>query len=146
MRIVCWQFNYSPQHGQRGTDTIWENKSRVLVLIGIKIDMSSKNCWMLADDSHEISCLICYFWKIGKIWNCRLLQIIGGALGVSVLQYTIPGLDNSLREVKMSWQSLSFGITKVIHMKFLQWICSGEPPVVIGSLSTMSMWVWRTWS
>ena len=21
----------------------------------------------------------CYFWKSGKIWNCRLLQIIGGA-------------------------------------------------------------------
>ena len=33
-----------------------------------------------ADDSHEISCLICYFCKSGKILNCRLLQIIGGAL------------------------------------------------------------------
>ena len=32
-----------------------------------------------ADDSHEISCLICYFWKSGKIWNCCLLQIIGSA-------------------------------------------------------------------
>ena len=30
-----------------------------------------------ADDSHEISCLICYFLKSSKIWNCRLLQIIG---------------------------------------------------------------------
>ena len=30
-------------------------------------------------DSHEISCLICYFWKSSRIWNCRLLQIIGGA-------------------------------------------------------------------
>ena len=37
-----------------------------------------------ADDSHEISCLIGYFWKGGKIWNCRLLQIIGGALWVKV--------------------------------------------------------------
>ena len=36
-----------------------------------------------ADDSHEISSLICYFWKRGKIWNCRLLQIIGGALRVN---------------------------------------------------------------
>ena len=30
-----------------------------------------------ADNSHEISWLICCFWKHGKIWNCRLLQIIG---------------------------------------------------------------------
>ena len=35
-----------------------------------------------ADDSHEISCLICYFWKSSKIWNCCLLQIIGGTLWV----------------------------------------------------------------
>ena len=33
-----------------------------------------------ADESHEISCLICCFWKSGKIWNCRLLQIVDGAL------------------------------------------------------------------
>ena len=32
-----------------------------------------------ADDSHEISYIICYFWKSGKILNCRLLQIKGGA-------------------------------------------------------------------
>ena len=38
-----------------------------------------------ADDSHEISCLICYFWKSDKIWNCRLLQIIGGALRVKLV-------------------------------------------------------------
>ena len=37
-----------------------------------------------ADDYHEISCLIGYFWKSSKIWNCRLLQIIGGALRVSL--------------------------------------------------------------
>ena len=37
-----------------------------------------------ADDSHEISCLICYFWKSGKIFNCRLLQIIGGTLRVNI--------------------------------------------------------------
>ena len=35
-----------------------------------------------ADDSHEISCLICYFGKSGKIFNSRLLEIIGGALRV----------------------------------------------------------------
>ena len=40
-----------------------------------------ENC-LPADNSHEISCLICYFWKSGKIWNCRLLQTVGGALRV----------------------------------------------------------------
>ena len=35
-----------------------------------------------ADDSHEISCLICSFEKAAKILNCHLLQIIGGALRV----------------------------------------------------------------
>ena len=35
-----------------------------------------------ADDSHKVSCLICYFWKSSKICNCRLLQIKGGALSV----------------------------------------------------------------
>ena len=39
-----------------------------------------------ADDSHEISCLICYFWKSGINWNCHLLQIIGGALWVKDLK------------------------------------------------------------
>ena len=34
------------------------------------------------EDSHEIACLICNFLKSGKIFNCRLLQIIGVALWV----------------------------------------------------------------
>ena len=34
----------------------------------------------VADDSDEISNLICYFWKSSKIWNCHLLKIVGGAL------------------------------------------------------------------
>ena len=34
------------------------------------------------DDSHEISCLFCYFCKSGKFFNCCLLQIIGDALWV----------------------------------------------------------------
>ena len=38
---------------------------------------------MPADDSHEISCLICY----KKICNRRLLQIIGGALRVKMRQF-----------------------------------------------------------
>ena len=40
-----------------------------------------ENC-LPADNSHEISWLICYFWKSSAIWDCRLLQIIGGALRV----------------------------------------------------------------
>ena len=35
-------------------------------------------------DSHEIY-LNCYFWESYKIWNCRLLQIIGGILWVNSL-------------------------------------------------------------
>ena len=42
-----------------------------------------ENC-LPADNSHEISCLICYFGKSSEILNCRLLQIIGGALRVKV--------------------------------------------------------------
>ena len=43
-----------------------------------------------ADDSHEVSCLICYFLKRGKILNCRLLQIIGGALWVKIVIIFLP--------------------------------------------------------
>ena len=35
-----------------------------------------------ADDSHEVSCLICYVRKSGNFFNCRLLHIIDGALRV----------------------------------------------------------------
>ena len=35
---------------------------------------------LLADDFHEISCLMCYFLKKRQNLNCRLLQIIGGTL------------------------------------------------------------------
>ena len=40
---------------------------------------------LLADDSHEISCLICCFYKRAKFFNCRLLQIKSGALRVNYL-------------------------------------------------------------
>ena len=42
-----------------------------------------ENC-LPADNSHEISCLVYYFWKSSKIGNCRLLQIIGGTLWVKI--------------------------------------------------------------
>ena len=45
-----------------------------------------------ADDSHALSCLICYFLKSDKILNCRLLKIIGGALWVnSILIGSVAG-------------------------------------------------------
>ena len=44
---------------------------------------------LLADDSHEISFLICIFWKSGKIWNCHLLQIIGGAWRINLWYRTV---------------------------------------------------------
>ena len=34
---------------------------------------------------HEISCLICYFWKSSNIWNCRLLQIEGVAFNIGAI-------------------------------------------------------------
>ena len=58
-----------------------------------------ENC-LPADDSHEISCIICYFWKAGKFRKCCLLQIIGGALWVKRLpvkisiQWCVPVLKN----------------------------------------------------
>ena len=36
-----------------------------------------------AEDAREISCLICYFRKSVKIFNCRLLQVKGGTLRVN---------------------------------------------------------------
>ena len=47
---------------------------------------STKIRYDSADDSHKISCLIGYFWKGGKVWNCHLLQIIGGALRINLKQ------------------------------------------------------------
>ena len=38
-----------------------------------------------ADDSHEISCLICYLKPPSKLWICRLLQIIGSDLRVKAI-------------------------------------------------------------
>ena len=46
-----------------------------------------------ADDSHELSCLICYLKnktkKPSKICYCRLLQIIGGALWVNQFYFIV---------------------------------------------------------
>ena len=57
-----------------------------------------------ADDSHEISCLLCYFQKSCKIFDCRLLQIIGGALWVNLFPADIFNLHiipvNSIQDVE----------------------------------------------
>ena len=62
-----------------------------------------------ADDSHEISCLIGYFLKSGKILNCRLLQIIGGALRANSNHYHLYNTVNDT-PVFLYWivQGLSF--------------------------------------
>ena len=59
-----------------------------------------------ADDSHEISFLICYFWKSVKIRNCHLLQIIGGALRVDILQVTKVMIHpwSSFQKLPSDWQ------------------------------------------
>ena len=36
------------------------------------------------DDTHEMPYPIWYFWKSIKIWKCRLLKMIGGALWVNL--------------------------------------------------------------
>ena len=65
-----------------------------------------------ADDSWEISCLICYFWKSDKICNSRLLQIIGGALRVNsdllwwVPCHTLPSHRPHRRDVGLSSHSI----------------------------------------
>ena len=47
-----------------------------------------------ADDSHEKSCLIVIFGKKNdKICNCRLLQIIGGALWLNSMLTLLAGLE-----------------------------------------------------
>ena len=67
---------------------------------------------LLADDSHEIPCLICYYCKSCKICNCGLLQIIGGALWDTIflsnyynnLEYGYPH-SNELENVHPSKKS-----------------------------------------
>ena len=51
-----------------------------------------------ADDSHEISCLICFFRKSGKICNCRLLQIVGGALRVKATSTAVINIGSLLTD------------------------------------------------
>ena len=65
-----------------------------------------------AEDSHEISCLKCYFWKSGKIWNGRLLQIIDCALRAS-FKHVIAHLSRMNFPISISRTSL-FQILEVL--------------------------------
>ena len=73
-----------------------------------------------ADDSHEISCLICYFWKSNQIWNCRLLQIIGCALWVKTSPDAIYWLGPPRINVKL-WLTVSRILFSLIHHIILIW-------------------------
>ena len=59
---------------------------------------------------YEIPCLICYFWKSSKIWNCRLLHIIGGALWVKTTfgMLYIYYIDNKMIKTKWFLHNLLF--------------------------------------
>ena len=62
-----------------------------------------------ADDSHAISCLIYYYWKSSKIWNCGLLQIICGALwaytgrSICLLNNGTSGLSLCKKDTRGIW-------------------------------------------
>ena len=83
------------------------------------------NC-LLADDSHEISCLICYFSKWGKIWNCHLLQIVGGASRVNY-----PG----------TWKSHifinTFRLFTLLSLGFLKYKNCNPGLPIVGVISTI---------
>ena len=68
------------QFGSRGGTTAYHVESLI---------RNQGRTELTADDSHEISCLICHLCKSGKICNCRLQQIIDGALRVKAKSYTV---------------------------------------------------------
>ena len=70
------------------TETKCESQLQQTTNFAISFLIYEKNRYNIsADDSHDISCLICFVCKSSKIWNCRLLQIIGGVLWVKVAGY-----------------------------------------------------------
>ena len=69
-----------------------------------------------ADDSHEISCLIRCFCKSGKIFNCRLLQPIGGALRVNI----------QLMEEEQENEEGSIGMTYEKYLQQRTWCHRGH--------------------
>ena len=59
---------------------------------------------LTADDSHEISCLLCFFLKSSKILNCCLLQIIGGVLWIKRALSALIFLETSKQ---VFWQTVN---------------------------------------
>ena len=74
-----------------------------------------------ADDSHEISCLICYFGKSGKICNCHLLQIIGGALWVKSVCSLVVRLGHkiSARYQPDKYRTHNVQVSFMLHNSFI---------------------------
>ena len=58
-----------------------------------KKDMILHENRLPAENSHEISCLICYFEKAAKFVFC--CKIVGGALWVNPLSAESPKMDSS---------------------------------------------------
>ena len=55
-----------------------------------------------------------YFWKSGKIWNCRLLHIIGGALWVKIHTLSYLGIALPGGAWKLNWALPCDWKTKVL--------------------------------
>ena len=75
---------------------------------------------LLADNSHQISCLICCFWKSSKIWNGQLLQIVGDALRLNIvllLQLYGETFVEPLKNLKISRVLTTF----IFHWQYKIW-------------------------
>ena len=84
-----------------------------------------------ADDSHEISFLICYLWKSGKIWNCRLQFCL--LLMAKLWCFLLTGKeDSSSTRPRRAWkewncktrQITSYGARLAIRHKELEKKCA----------------------
>ena len=86
-------------------DTFWNILPNVRKKDGM---IFHENC-QRAVDSHKITWLCCYLRNSSKIWNCCLLQIIGGALWVNhantiiLLEETIPWFHKFFVEQNSKW-------------------------------------------
>ena len=70
----------------------------------------------------------CYFWKSGKIWNCCLLQIVGGALRVKLDLWVLTAAFNSsvlsTRSSSLSPLCMTFSIFWAITpLTSWTWLC-----------------------
>ena len=85
--------SYINNHPHQDWIFYWSrNGSRDSFQLTLKAPITQQILWHLSQFFTKIryditwessACLICYFWKSSKICNCRLPQIIGGALRVN---------------------------------------------------------------